>query len=82
MSKDLLMFTDVCILIDFPVLLSFFGMAVLLDGALTWRTVVISLVFWESWVSSIIRQKGKSEQGGNKKTKYAKFSEKPTFITP
>ena len=76
------MFTDVCILIDFPVLLSFFGMAVLLDEALTWRTVVISLVFWESWVSSIIRLKGKSEQGGNKKTKYAKFSEKPTFITP
>ena len=41
MSKDLLMFTDVCILIDFPVLLSFFGMAVLLDGALTWSNTVV-----------------------------------------
>ena len=32
--------------------------------------------------SSVIRQKGKSQNGGNKKTKHAKFSEKRTFLTP
>ena len=31
--------------------------------------------------SSVIRQKGESENGGNKKVKHAKFSEKGTFIT-
>ena len=29
--------------------------------------------------SSMIRQKGESQNGGNKKTKYSKFSEKRTF---
>ena len=30
---------------------------------------------------SVIRQKGESQNGGNKKTKHAKFSEKRTFLT-
>ena len=33
-------------------------------------------------VLSLIRQKGKSKSGYFKKTKYAKFSEKQTFLTP
>ena len=32
--------------------------------------------------SSVIRQKGESQNGGNKKSKHAKFSEKRTFLTP
>ena len=32
--------------------------------------------------SSVIRRKGESQNGGNKKTKQAKFSEKRTFLTP
>ena len=28
----------------------------------------------------VIRQKGESQNGGNKKTKHAKFSEKRTFL--
>ena len=32
--------------------------------------------------SSVIRQKGESQNGGRKKTKYAKFSEKQTFLNP
>ena len=31
---------------------------------------------------SVIRKKGESQNGGNKKTKHAKFSEKQIFITP
>ena len=30
----------------------------------------------------VMRQKGKSENGGYKKTKHAKFSEKLTFLAP
>ena len=30
----------------------------------------------------VIRQKGKSQNGGNKKAKHAKFSEKQTFLPP
>ena len=30
----------------------------------------------------IIRQKGESQNGGNKKTEHAKFFKKPTFLTP
>ena len=30
---------------------------------------------------SVIRQEGESQDGGNKKTKYAKFSEKRAFLT-
>ena len=33
------------------------------------------------WVK-VIRQKGESRNGGNKKTKHAKFSEKRPFLTP
>ena len=32
--------------------------------------------------SSVIKQKGESQNGGNKKTRYAKFSEKWLFLTP
>ena len=32
--------------------------------------------------SSVIRRKSESQNGGNKKTKQAKFSEKRTFLTP
>ena len=31
---------------------------------------------------SVIRQKGESQNGGKKKTKHTKFSEKQTFLTP
>ena len=31
--------------------------------------------------SFIIRQKGESQNGGNKKTKHVKFPEKQTFLT-
>ena len=31
--------------------------------------------------TSVIGQNGKSQNGGDKKTKYAKFSEKRTFTT-
>ena len=31
---------------------------------------------------SVIKQKVESQDGGNKKTKYAKFSEKRIFLTP
>ena len=33
-------------------------------------------------ITSVIRQKGKSQNGCFKKTKHAKFSEKQTFLTP
>ena len=33
-------------------------------------------------IAPVIRQKGKSQDGGNKKLKYAKFSEKLTPLTP
>ena len=59
------------------------------------RTKKIPLLFqdfqnlWQPWLnlpkkakSSVIRQKGESQNGGNKKTKYAKFAEKRTFLTP
>ena len=32
-------------------------------------------------ISSVIRQKGKSQNGGNMKIKHIKFSEKQTFLT-
>ena len=32
--------------------------------------------------SSVIRQKGESQNGGNKKAEHTKFSEKQTFLTP
>ena len=36
----------------------------------------------EAKSSSVIRQKGESQNGCYKKTKYAKFSEKRTFLIP
>ena len=36
----------------------------------------------EMIISLVIRQKGKSQNGGNKKAKHAKFSDKGTFLTP
>ena len=36
----------------------------------------------EYFNSSVIWQKGESQNGGNKNTKHAKFSEKQTFFTP
>ena len=33
-------------------------------------------------ISFVIRQKGEYHNGGNKKTKYAKFYEKQTLLTP
>ena len=35
-----------------------------------------------SFKSSVIRQKGESQNGGNKKIKHAKFSKNWTFLTP
>ena len=33
-------------------------------------------------ISSVTKQKGESQNGGNKKTKHTKFPEKRTFLTP
>ena len=33
-------------------------------------------------IKSVIRQKGESQNGGNKKSKHAKFSEKTNFSYP
>ena len=55
------------------------------------RTDVFSYKLWvhyylpgvtQSNNLSVIRQKGESQNGGNKKAKYARFSEKRTFLTP
>ena len=35
-----------------------------------------------SIISSVIKQKGKSQNGGNKKTKQAKFSKKASLLLP
>ena len=37
---------------------------------------------WSIIRSSVIRQKGESQNGGNEKAKHAKFFEKQTFLTP
>ena len=42
----------------------------------------IALVSIFSCSSLVIRQKNESQNGGNKKAKHAKFSEKRTFFTP
>ena len=42
----------------------------------SWRLLTVN------YNSSVIRQKGKSQNGCFKKTKHAKFSEKRTFLTP
>ena len=38
--------------------------------------------YWQSFISSGIRQKGESQNGCFKKVKHAKISEKQTFLTP
>ena len=50
----------------------------------TWRLILfLSVVcFWnQTTKSSVIRQKGESQNRSSKKTKHAKFSEKRTFLT-
>ena len=42
--------------------------------------IALACIF--SCSSLVIRQKSESQNGGNKKAKYAKFSEKRTFFTP
>ena len=42
----------------------------------------IGLKQWNHHHSLVIRQKGESQNGGNKKIKHAKFSEKQTFLIP
>ena len=44
-------------------------------------SVEISLSFYLIWNSSVIRQKGESQDRCFKKTKHARFSEKRTFLT-
>ena len=43
---------------------------------------IVYEAYCENIKSSVIRQKGESENAGNKKTKQAKFSLKQTFLTP
>ena len=40
----------------------------------------VKVVVLSTW--SLIRRKGESQNGGNKKTKYTTFSEKRTFLNP
>ena len=42
----------------------------------------MTYMFFTITISSVVRQKGESQYGGNKKIKHAKFSEKRTFLTP
>ena len=46
------------------------------------RNLLLFKTFEMLWYHSspVIRQKGESQNGGNKKTKHAKFSEKRTFL--
>ena len=46
---------------------------------LKWSLYTISVLHIST---SVIRQKGESQNGGNKKAKHAKFSDKRTFLTP
>ena len=46
------------------------------------ETVIMHKSFCKSFHTSVIRQKGESQNRGNKKAKHAKFSEKRTFLTP
>ena len=39
-------------------------------------------IYRQKMTSSVIKQKEKSQNGGNKKTKHAKFSEKWLFLIP
>ena len=45
-------------------------------------TCVEKTSIWDIEKTSVIRQKGESQNGCFKKTKHAKFSEKRTFLTP
>ena len=42
----------------------------------------LTMKFIKMPISSVIRQKGESQNGCFKKTKHAKFSEKRAFLTP
>ena len=44
--------------------------------------IVVMLAKELQFITSVIRQKGESQNGCFKKTKHAKFSEKQTFLTP
>ena len=47
------------------------------------RTITkVILVSFSKQISSVRRQKGKTQNGGYKKTKHVKFSEKQTLFTP
>ena len=56
----------------------------------SWDYPVFICCFWKlvrggrnfNHISSVTRQKGQSQDGGTKKIKQAKFSEKLTFLTP
>ena len=45
---------------------------------------MVSSIADDSGTEEIVsnREKGESQEGGNKKTKHAKFSEQRTFLTP
>ena len=51
-----------------------------------WNAVFLKIYYkiyiFENYISSVIRQKGESQNGGNRKAKHAKFAEKWTFLTP
>ena len=42
---------------------------------------MLTFIAINTFSSLVIGQKGESQNGGNKKTKHAKFSEKRTFLT-
>ena len=46
------------------------------------RYLVFVSFYYYYMMASVIQQKGESQNGGNKKAKHAKFSEKLTFLTP
>ena len=47
-----------------------------------YRSIIFILSISLASMSSVIRQKGESQNRCFKKTKHAKFSEKRTFLTP
>ena len=59
-----------------------FSVLCLFSGLASVNSVQPTVVqFSTSCSSSLIRQKVESQNGGNKKAKHAKFSEKQTFLT-
>ena len=82
-------------MIQFPFWAHYAKMILILGKKLKWKVSIATLKFvrlkftciwyWErldNYISSVIRQKGESQNGCFKKTKHAKFSEKQTFLTP